>query len=173
MACVNSSGRRMPPIFIEYEDSSKNGWMDDDIGERWFDEVFLQFCGPERPQLLILDGHSSHETLGILMRAMEENIHILSLPPHTTHIPQPLDKTVFGPVRKIPYTKSLNGPFHLCFVWPGTMVSPLQTLKVDLKHAAYILLTQMFYQTKHLVQVNQQIRRLLWQVPQRHNIPTY
>ncbi|WAR19331.1 hypothetical protein MAR_001169 [Mya arenaria] len=73
--------------------------MDDAIGERWFDEVFLKFCEPKRPQLLILDGHSSHETLGILMRAIE-NVHILSLPPHTTHMLQPLDKSVFGPVNR-------------------------------------------------------------------------
>jgi hypothetical protein len=58
--------------------------MDDNIGEQWFNDVFIKFCGPARPQLLILDGHSSHETLAILIRAMEENIHILSLPPHTT-----------------------------------------------------------------------------------------
>jgi hypothetical protein len=77
-----------------------NGWMDDTIGERWFNDIFLQNCGTERPQLLILDGHSSHETLGILMRAMEENIHILALPPHTTHALQPLDKTVFGPLNR-------------------------------------------------------------------------
>ncbi|XP_045162342.2 uncharacterized protein LOC123527124 isoform X1 [Mercenaria mercenaria] len=78
----------------------KNGWMDDNLGERWFNEVFLEFCGSERPELLILDGHSSHETLGILMRAMEENIHILALPPHTTHALQPLDKAVFGPLNR-------------------------------------------------------------------------
>ena len=29
---------------------------------------------------------------------MEENIHILALPPHTTHALQPLDKAVFGPL---------------------------------------------------------------------------
>ncbi|XP_045210605.2 jerky protein homolog-like [Mercenaria mercenaria] len=105
MTCVNASGRRMPPMFVVKGKTSrslygfntsaapigtrwawqKNGWMDDNLGERWFNEVFLEFCGSERPQLLILDGHSSHETLGILMRAMEENIHILALPPHTTH----------------------------------------------------------------------------------------
>ena len=78
----------------------KNGWMDDSIGERWFNEVFLQFWGSERPQLLILDGHSSHETLVILIQAMDEGIYILALPPHTTHSLQPLDKAVFGPLNR-------------------------------------------------------------------------
>lgn len=78
----------------------QNGWMDDTLGEHWFVDVFLKYCGPERPQLLILDGHSSHETLGLLMRAMEENVHILSLPPHTTHYLQPLDRAIFGPLNR-------------------------------------------------------------------------
>ena len=78
----------------------KNGWMEDSVGEKWFNDVFLKFCGPERFQLLILDGHASHESLAILMRAMEEGIHILALPPHTTHYLQPLDRAVFGPLNK-------------------------------------------------------------------------
>ena len=118
MACVNASGRRMPPMFITKGKTSRslhgfntssapvgtrwcyqqNGWIDDGIGEKWFTEVFLEYCGAERPHLLILDGHSSHESLDILMKAMEENIHILALPPHTTHALQPLDKAVFGPL---------------------------------------------------------------------------
>jgi hypothetical protein len=36
----------------------KNGWMTDSIGERWFEEVFIAQCGDQRPQLLVLDGHS-------------------------------------------------------------------------------------------------------------------
>jgi hypothetical protein len=56
------------------------GWMTDALGEIWFRDIFLKHCGSARPQLLILDGHSSHETLAILDMAMQENIHILSLP---------------------------------------------------------------------------------------------
>ena len=118
MACVNAVDERMPPMFVLKGKTSKslhgrntecalkgsrwafqtNGWMDDSLGERWFNDVFLKHCGHDRPQLLILDGHSSHETLGMLMRAMEENIHIHALPPHTTHALQPLDKCVFAPL---------------------------------------------------------------------------
>jgi len=74
--------------------------MDDSLGLQWFEEVFLKNCGPERPQLLILDGHSSHETLGLLMKAFEEKVEVLSLPPHTTHYLQPLDRSVFGPLNR-------------------------------------------------------------------------
>ena len=120
MACVNGTGRRMPPTFVVKGKTSrslhgfntkgapigtrwyfqKSGWMDDSLGEKWFNDVFLEFCGSERPQLLILDGHSSHESLAILMRAMEEGIHILALPPNTTHYLQPLDRAVFGPLNR-------------------------------------------------------------------------
>ena len=120
LACVNVSGRSMPPMFVVKGKTSRslhgfrtcdappesrwfyqqNGWMDDAIGESWFSEVFLKYCGPERPQLLILDGHASHESLGLLMKAMEENVHILALPPHTTHFLQPLDRSVFGPLNR-------------------------------------------------------------------------
>ncbi|XP_069114339.1 uncharacterized protein [Argopecten irradians] len=75
-------------------------WMNNSIWEQWFGEVFLANCGADRPQLLLLDGHGSHETLGLLKMAEEENIHIMALPPHTTHYLQPLDRTVFAPFNK-------------------------------------------------------------------------
>lgn len=75
-------------------------WMDEKSGEQWFKNVFLPNCGNECPQLLILDGHGSHETLGLLELAAQEGIHVLALPPHTTHFLQPLDRSVFGPFNK-------------------------------------------------------------------------
>ena len=120
MVCVNANGGKMPPMFVVKGKTKKSiqsynvrtappnsqwafqprAWMDDELGEAWFRKVFLPNCGPERPQLLILDGHSSHETLSLLELAVEENIHILCLPPHTTHALQPLDRAVFGPFNK-------------------------------------------------------------------------
>jgi hypothetical protein len=120
MACVNASGVAMPPLIItkgktvkslhgfNTKDAPNNtlwiyqekGWITDDIGEKWFKDVFLQHCGQKRPQLLIFDGHSSHESLAIIERALEENIILLSLPPHCTHYLQPLDRSVFGPFKK-------------------------------------------------------------------------
>jgi hypothetical protein len=41
------------------------------------------------------------------MRAMDENIHILALPPHTTHQLQPLDRSVFGPLNRA-YNKACS-----------------------------------------------------------------
>lgn len=74
--------------------------MNEKLGERWFRDVFIKQCGPERPQLLILDVHSSYETLGLLELAMAEQRHIVCLSQHTTHILQPLDRSAFGPFNK-------------------------------------------------------------------------
>jgi hypothetical protein len=75
-----------------------NAYMEDTLGTEWFQEVFLNNCGRERPQLLILDSHSSHEVLELLKCAKENKIIVLALPPHTTHVLQPLDRSVFKPL---------------------------------------------------------------------------
>lgn len=72
--------------------------MNDKIREIWFEDVCLMGCSKEMPQLLILNGHSSYESLSIIEYAIQNNIHILSPPPHTTHALQPLDRCVFCPL---------------------------------------------------------------------------
>lgn len=153
MACVNAAGNKMSPLFIVKGKTSRslhgfntlaapqgtrwhyqaNGWMNDEIGERWFEDVFLMECGKERPQLLILDGHSSHESLSIIELAIQNNIHILSLPPHTTHALQPLDRCVFGPLNNAYNTACsdfLNqNPLNAINKWsfPGVLAAAWKT----------------------------------------------
>ena len=67
------------------------------LGEKWFKNVFLRECGPERPQVLILDGQSSQESFAILECALANNVQILSLSPHITPILNLSDRAVFGP----------------------------------------------------------------------------
>ena len=73
--------------------------MNDDIGVQRFTKVFIKNCGEARPQLLILDSHQSHEVLEMLELAEKERIHILALPPLTTHMLQTLDIVVFKPMK--------------------------------------------------------------------------
>ena len=80
--------------------------MDNAIGVEWFKNVFLQHCGPDRLQVLILDSHGSHEVVELLELARQENIHIMALPPHITHYLQLLDQVVFGPFKKKKKKKS-------------------------------------------------------------------
>ena len=58
----------------------------------------MKHCGPDRPQLLLLDGHHSHEVLGLIEKARANSIELLTFPPHTTHYLCPLDRCVFGPL---------------------------------------------------------------------------
>lgn len=58
---------------------SDRAWMDEELLERWFKNVFLPNYGNEHPQLLILDGHGSHETLDLLELAKQEGFSIYEL----------------------------------------------------------------------------------------------
>jgi DDE superfamily endonuclease len=53
----------------------------------------------EHPVLLILDNHCSHISIDVLDYAKEHFITILSFPPHCSHALQPLDRSVFGPLK--------------------------------------------------------------------------
>lgn len=120
LACVNAAGRDIPPLVIVKGQTEKalraynvklgphgtkytyqkKAWMEDTLGITWFNDHFLKHCGSERPQLMLLDSHSSHETLGLIELARANDISLFALPPHTTQYLNPLDKTVFGPFQR-------------------------------------------------------------------------
>ncbi|CAF4919936.1 unnamed protein product [Pieris macdunnoughi] len=51
--------------------------------------------------LLMKDGHASHtRNIKVVDLARENHVHLLSLPPHSSHKMQPLDKTFMGPLKK-------------------------------------------------------------------------
>ena len=51
----------------------------------------------DRPHLLIVDSHSSHlYNLPFYQVMKANNIHVFTLPAHTSHVLQPLDSTPFG-----------------------------------------------------------------------------
>jgi uncharacterized small protein (DUF1192 family) len=59
-------------------------------------------------RLLILDGHSSHLTPEFDTFCEENAIICLCMPPHTSHLLQPLDVGVFGPLKRA-YGKLVEG----------------------------------------------------------------
>lgn len=67
------------------------------------DETFhpSQRCIEGRPQLLILDNHNSHLSVAVIDMAVENGVTMLTFPPHCSHRMQPLDVTVFGPVKSV------------------------------------------------------------------------
>ena len=116
VGCVSAGGQCLPPMIVwprktmppslavgEIPGSvyglSDSGWMNQHLFCRWFKRHFLRYAPAARPLLLLLDGHSSHYCPETLKLAQEEEVIILALPPNTTHLTQPLDKGVFGPLK--------------------------------------------------------------------------
>lgn len=88
---------------VGYANSS--GWMCQPEFVR-FVEHFIKFVKPTvaSPVLLLLDNHASHMSVEALDLAAANGVHILSFPPHCSHRLQPLDVSVFGPIKS--YYKS-------------------------------------------------------------------
>ena len=81
--------------------ANKSGWMNDSSMEL-FMKHFIKFVRPckERPVMLLLDNHSSHLSIDALNIAKENYVHLLSFPAHCSHRLQPLDLSVYCPMKK-------------------------------------------------------------------------
>ena len=112
LACVSASGFVMPPMVIfnrknltpeltkgEVEGTiyglSSSGWIDSELFSDWFLNHFLEYAPKSRPLLLLLDGHSSHYCPEFIRQACDNGVVIFCLPPHSTHVSQPLDASCF------------------------------------------------------------------------------
>ena len=62
--------------------------------------MFLKFIPTERPVLLLVDGHKAHVTQDVIEVAVENKILVYCLPAHASHLLQPLDLSLFGPLKK-------------------------------------------------------------------------
>ncbi|EDN11369.1 conserved hypothetical protein [Histoplasma mississippiense (nom. inval.)] len=84
-------------------DVSPNGWTTDEIGIKWLTRLFIPAANPRRVGthiLLILDGHGSHLTPEFDQICSENKIIPLCMPPHSSHLLQPLDVGVFAPLKR-------------------------------------------------------------------------
>ena len=82
---------------------SKKGWIDSELFEDWFTNHFLLHIPPQRPVLLLVDGHSSHYQPQLIRKAVQNHVILFCLPPHTTHLCQPLDRTCFSSLKSAYY----------------------------------------------------------------------
>lgn len=116
---MSSSGNFVPPMIIfarkrmklELQDGAppdtlfacnESGWMTVELFTRWF-QHFISHTKPTEndPILLILDGHASHtKNIAVIDMARANHVHILCLPPHTTHRMQPMDVSFMGPLER-------------------------------------------------------------------------
>jgi hypothetical protein len=88
---------------------SENGWTNNALGLEWlkhFDEhTKTRQVGVYR--LLILDGHESHLNQDFKDYCLVRKILTLCMPPHSSHILQPLDVVCFSPL-KLKYSQRVR-----------------------------------------------------------------
>ncbi|XP_012722624.2 uncharacterized protein si:rp71-1d10.8 [Fundulus heteroclitus] len=109
LACFNAAGEDIPP-FIVYSKAypggvcyktrgppnalygwSDSGCVSSELFKKWFLKHFLVHAPKERPLLLIFDGHKAPVSLEVVESAREGAVVLLCLPPHCSHVLQPLD----------------------------------------------------------------------------------
>ena len=112
LVCTSAAGYAIPPMVIfdrralkpeltlgevpgTFYGLSDSGWIDAGLFHEWFMNHFLRYTPSCRPLLLLLDGHSAHYEPAVVRMAAEEGAVIFCLPPHTTHIVQPLNNGPF------------------------------------------------------------------------------
>jgi hypothetical protein len=82
--------------------TTKNGWTDNETGLLWLkhfnQHTVRRSNGAYR--LLIIDGHESHHSVAFEDFCKENKIITLCMPPHSSHLLQPLDVACFGPLKK-------------------------------------------------------------------------
>jgi hypothetical protein len=81
---------------------SENGWTNNALGLEWLKHfnahTKTRQVGVYR--LLILDGHESHLNQDFKDYCLEHKILTLCMPPHSSHILQPLDVVCFSPLKR-------------------------------------------------------------------------
>lgn len=117
ICAMSASGGYIPPLFVHPRARmspllerggpagsiyrcSKNGWSNDELFFEWL-EHFNKHAHPsaDQPVLLIMDNHDSHVSLKIYEYCRVNYIHVVTIPPHTSHRLQPLDISFFGPLK--------------------------------------------------------------------------
>ncbi|CAH2006301.1 unnamed protein product [Acanthoscelides obtectus] len=102
LMCCSASGEKAPPLIIfkgkhvwdqwlappgsEFPEmtyaATANGWMESTVFKNYFEKSFVKCLPPERPVLVIYDGHATHLSVEVVRIAIDNQITILKLPPH-------------------------------------------------------------------------------------------
>lgn len=81
---------------------SDTGYSNTEIFSSYIKEHFIKYVQSrdhEQSILLLYDGHRSHISLSPIGWAQKNNIVLFVLPPHISHILQPMDVGCFGPFK--------------------------------------------------------------------------
>lgn len=144
VCAMSAGGNFVPPALIFPRKRMKNELMDGAPSEAIAmcsdsgyinSSLFIQWlkhfqskvrADAEHPILLILDNHSSHTSLEAVNFCRENFIHLLTIPPHSSHRIQPLDRCYFKPLKTF-YADE-------CDKWlmtnPGRQITHFQVAKI-------------------------------------------
>ena len=121
LGCGSADGIKLPP-FVVYKAKnlwerwtrggiaaarygvSDSGWMEADNFKDWFKCLFVPSVSHllvSGPVVLFVDGHGSHISHSLVTTARKEGVIIMCLPPHSSHLLQPLDVACYGPLKTV------------------------------------------------------------------------
>ena len=80
---------------------SNKGWIDRELYNLWFNHHFLAYAPPAPLLLLLLEDHLSHYSPDVVDKAASEGVVMFCLPPHSSHLTQPLDRVCFSVLKKM------------------------------------------------------------------------
>lgn len=88
-------------------ETSANGWTTNELGLKWLKHFNAhtkeRTVGAYR--LLIVDGHESHNSAVFHQYCTEYKIITLCMPPHSSHLLQPLNVGCFAPLKRAYYAE--------------------------------------------------------------------
>ncbi|XP_053391999.1 jerky protein homolog-like, partial [Mercenaria mercenaria] len=115
----NALGQSIPPFFVFPGERlvdglmdgktpgadgvmTKTGWSNTDVFRKYLKDHFVKFVqgrDMSDTSLVLYDGHRSHLSVDLIEWAQDNNIVLFVLPPHTSHVLQPMDIGCFGPLQ--------------------------------------------------------------------------
>lgn len=117
LGCGSAGGQILPSTIIfpgvrwtwhpweDFKDAhfalTSNGWINHEVFLQWLQETFLPAVRHlERPVILFADGHTSHVNMEVHDICVKNRITYYVLPPHASHIIQPLDLVFYGSLKE-------------------------------------------------------------------------
>ena len=118
--CISMDGTALPPLVIFkgktlstrwispntptdwFFSCNQAGWTSNEHTKRWIKEDFEPITRDKasgRTRLLIFDEHGSHTTVDVVRHCILNHIQLALLPPHSSHLTQPLDIGVFSSMK--------------------------------------------------------------------------
>jgi len=123
VCCISATGVFIPPMLIFPRKNfaqrllrgappgtiggcSPSGWINSDLFVTWL-KHFIKSSGAsvDKKTILLLDNHESHISIQAFELCRSNGISLVSFAPHTSHRCQPLDLTVYGPLKTAYYKR--------------------------------------------------------------------